>query len=42
MKPSWELILFALVISLAMSLIGGYLAAKHAATMRPAEALRRL
>ena len=42
MKLSWELILLALVISLAMSLIGGYLAAKHAATMHPAEALRRL
>lgn len=42
MKLSWELIILALVISLAMSLLGGYLAAKDAATMRPAEALRRL
>lgn len=42
MKLSWELILLALVIAIVMGLIGGYLAAKHASSMHPAEALRRL
>ncbi len=42
MKVSPELVLATLAIAIVMSTLGGYIAAKRAASLNPAEALRRL
>ncbi len=42
MKVSWPLVIAAILIALAMGVLGGYFAAKRAASLHPAEALRRL
>ena len=42
MKISWELVIAAILIAVAMGVLGGYFAAKQAASLHPAEALRRL
>lgn len=42
MKISWLLVIMAIIIALVMGVLGGYLAAKRAASLHPAEALRRL
>jgi len=42
MKVQWWLVLAAILIALAMGMLGGYFAAKRAASLQPAEALRRL
>lgn len=42
MQVSWMLVLAAIVIAVGMGVLGGYIAAKRAASLHPAEALRRL
>jgi len=42
MKVSWELVIAAILIAIAMGTLGGYFAARRAASLHPAEALRRL